>query len=837
MADAAGLVLHLDTDAASALHGTTATEVYAPSGPACHDAPDPACFRALFEVERSLTARARLTVTSDPAGCELFRLLHGVPDARLRFIPERLLGELLSLALTPTPAGTASPVLLAFNDYPVNEARSGGPLRVRSVLQAFGQPTVLLTLAARGQAVLLAPGLVQLAVPKTESQRAEEAESHSLTRHGLEDVLSAAHALHNEALTAATMALAPHAGCAVFSHCYLAPLIEPLHAAAPGLPVVYDSHNVEAALKAALLADHPAAAVLAAYVAEIEQRLVAAAAVVFCCCDADAAHFAPSARRIVTLPHGTSPQPGGTAPASPPHVGFLASAHPPNVAAARIIVDVLAPRFRDVTFDIVGSVCPMLEPADAPNVVLHGVVSEAQKHALIRGWYVALNPITLGGGSSVKLADYLANGVPSLNTPQGARGYPVAERGAGWIAELEDFPARLAALLDDPGRRQAMARAAAELGRERTWPTMAAPARQVIAQLMARHLATRATAPGARPNNRITPNAPPVMLRADRLALWAGTLPSRCLPLILGGEHRAGAIWAEQLHLVLPGTMRLLRLDLHASCGVEIAIYEAGNRGALVDRRAVDQTASERADITLPGPAAAFMVEIAARPTNGMALHAAAIILHDREGSTPDTDVTVNLDLLACHSAAMAPDTLQPGRCPSPTAPWAAAQVQRLADALVASGRAYDRVLSLRALAAPADFIIVAADPMRPFARARARALAHAYGIDVVLAGSAAVWLVPCRGACRSVQVGIAKILVAAAARCQALILPTLDAAEKCDAVLALALALKIPVIGPGNRAAIQICRMGTEKLCKIDNFPTALKKCHISHAGDTEKI
>ena len=821
MAEASDLVLHLDTSAASVLHDTKTTEVYAPSGSACDAAPDPPGFRALFEAERSLATRVRLTVTPDRAGYECIHLVYGVPAHRLRFIPEQMLGELLPLALTPAPAEAASaPILLACNDYPVDETPGGGSVRVRDALRAFGQPTVLLTLASRGGVTWLAPGLVQLAVPKTAAQRAEEAEARTFMRYGLQDVLSAAHALHNEALTAAVTAMAPRVGCAVFCHCYLAPLIEPLHAVAPEVPVVYDSHNVEATLKAALLAGHPAATAVAAYVAAIEQRLTAIAAVVLCCSDADAAWFAPFARQIVMLPHGMPPQPGGGMPASPPRVGFLGSAHPPNVAAARIIVDMLAPRFRDVTFDIVGSVCPMIEAAHAPNVVLHGVVSEARKRALVSRWYVALNPVALGGGACVKLADYLAHGVPSLNTPHGARGYPIAASGAGCIAELADFPATLAALFDDPERRQAMARAAEALGRERSWSIVAAPARQVIAALMAPRVATSADAPGRRAPTRTTPDSAPILARADVLANWAATLPTDCLPLFLGGAYRQGAVRAERLHLILPGTARTIRLGLRAPGDVEITVYDVSNHSAILDRRAVNPSDTEPVEIALSVPAAAFLVELAAQPPCGMELYAATIIPHGRQDANAEPNP--DLDLAACHRTGLAADSLQPERCPPPAAEWTAAQAQWLAGTLAASGRAYDRALALRALSATAGFVVVLADPARPLARARARALAHAYGTDVALADAATTWLVPRRGPCWSVPVGVAQLLVAAGSRCRALILPTPDAVGDDNATLAQA--LRIPVIGSGRGAEAQTRWIGTDGVTS-ERFDITLKR------------
>jgi len=484
LADSTDLVLHLDTAAADALGESSAAEVYAPDTPACDGAPDGAAFLIRLEAEAALTRRARLTITPDIAGREMIQLLHGVPDSRSRFVPDSWLGQILPLALTPAPDEGVNRILLAFNDYPVDNPRAGGQVRIRDSLSAFGQPTVLLTLAPRGRAVWLAPGVVQLSAPKSDPQRAEEAESRHLTGHGLEDILSAAHASRNQALAGAIAALAPRAACAIFHHCYLAPLIDPLRSAAPDLPMVYDSHNVEATLKATLLAGHPAIKALSRYVDAIERRLAAAADTVLCCSETDAAHFTGTARDIVMLPHGMAPRARRAAPGGPLTVGFLGSAHPPNLAAARYVIAELAPRFRHVKFDIAGAVCAGLESGGVDNVVLHGAVTEAQKHNLLQRWSLALNPVAEGGGASVKLADYLAHGLPSLSTPRAAAGYPLASRGAGAIADLVDFPAVIDRLLARPERLEAMRGAAAALGQERDWPVVATAARSRIAALM-----------------------------------------------------------------------------------------------------------------------------------------------------------------------------------------------------------------------------------------------------------------------------------------------------------------------------------------------------------------
>ena len=111
--------------------------------------------------------RARLIIAPDPIGSDIMRLLHGIAATRLRFIPDRLLGDILPIALAPTPPMNAPPILLAFNHYPVQLAQAGGAMRVRDALRAFAQPTVLLTVGQCGGATLLAPDLLQLTVPHT----------------------------------------------------------------------------------------------------------------------------------------------------------------------------------------------------------------------------------------------------------------------------------------------------------------------------------------------------------------------------------------------------------------------------------------------------------------------------------------------------------------------------------------------------------------------------------------------------------------------------------------------------------------------------------------------
>jgi hypothetical protein len=398
----ASVVLHLSADGAAALAGMDGlVEVYAPAELAlCRPGPeetgDADAWEALWRRERDLARRCRRLVVPDEEIALKARLLYGVGEDRLRHAPAEAVPGLVREALVaePAPPAPALGFTLALNDYLVIDRQIGGAVRVRQGLAALEADTVLLSVGIYGAVSFVAPRVLQVSVPKGAGQKTMEADLRALTGNGLEDIVSAMHAPAHGPLLVVAANLARRANVAVFEHCYLAPLLDVIHAAAPGLPVVYDAHNVEARLKRELLAGHPAEEALCGFVAEVERRLVDAAALVLCCSEADAAEFRPQARRVVMMPHGVPPALAPSPPAGGgvTRVGFLGSTHPPNVAAARFILDELAPRLPEVEFEILGSVCAGLTTL-LPNVVLRGAVSEAAKEAALKSWTVALNPV------------------------------------------------------------------------------------------------------------------------------------------------------------------------------------------------------------------------------------------------------------------------------------------------------------------------------------------------------------------------------------------------------------------------------------------------------------
>jgi glycosyltransferase involved in cell wall biosynthesis len=132
---------------------------------------------------------------------------------------------------------------------------------------------------------------------------------------------------------------------------------------------------------------------------------------------------------------------------------FLGSGHPPNREAANLISDRISREHPRVLFLIVGSVSGWFWNRYMPgNVLLMGMVSTPVKDFLLQTADFALNPMMTGSGTSLKLFDYLAAGLPVLSTSIGARGLDEEAMKALVLLEVEDFSRGLRELLSDPAR-------------------------------------------------------------------------------------------------------------------------------------------------------------------------------------------------------------------------------------------------------------------------------------------------------------------------------------------------------------------------------------------------
>jgi hypothetical protein len=100
---------------------------------------------------------------------------------------------------------------------------------------------------------------------------------------------------------------------------------------------------------------------------------------------------------------------------------FVGSAHAPNIAAGRWLA-ANAHLMPDSFVVLAGAHSDSVDTGGANNVRTLGTVGPDVLESLLSGASVAVNPMSGGSGSNLKLVEYFAAGAPVVSTPKGARG-------------------------------------------------------------------------------------------------------------------------------------------------------------------------------------------------------------------------------------------------------------------------------------------------------------------------------------------------------------------------------------------------------------------------------
>jgi len=234
---------------------------------------------------------------------------------------------------------------------------------------------------------------------------------------------------------------------------------------------IYNSYNCETDLYRSFHSISKSSKVIEDLVRNLEQDLCRHANLITVCAQEDLEAFQREflpVSPIVLVPNGYTPgAPCSDVPRQPDRVVFLGSAHKPNIDAVRYIVNEIAPRMRDVEFHLIGS-CHA--KGRAKNVVAHGIISHEAKEALLRSAAAAINPMTSGSGSSLKIADIASNGTPLISTDLGARGFGL-EQNVHYIPIDDKDPVRsIRGALDDAASLRLVATSSLEhFERNYTW--------------------------------------------------------------------------------------------------------------------------------------------------------------------------------------------------------------------------------------------------------------------------------------------------------------------------------------------------------------------------------
>ena len=356
--------------------------------------------------------------------------------------------------------------------FPVYPPRNGGQSRVFHLYRRVAEyvPVTLLTLCSAGEAgidVEIAPGLRELRIPKSDTHQRGERELERKLKASVADLYAIDHVMETAAYGAALRELSAAAELVIASHPYLYRAIRAVYRG----PLYYEAHNVELDMKRDVLREVTEARPWLELVEATEGECCRDAIGICACSCGDASRlealYRVSARAIAVVPNGVTAE---EIPTLDQHrrqriasrlsvVGpkgaalFMGSWHGPNIEAVRWIMEELAPACPLLNFWVVGSVCQYWKnfrnKSVPANVMLLGQLEEIDKNAVLSCARVALNPVTTGSGSNLKMAEYVVAGLPVVTTRFGCRGLDLADLPTIRVAGLDQFADQLMELVEN----------------------------------------------------------------------------------------------------------------------------------------------------------------------------------------------------------------------------------------------------------------------------------------------------------------------------------------------------------------------------------------------------
>lgn len=225
-------------------------------------------------------------------------------------------------------------------------------------------------------------------------------------------------------------------------------------------PRIYNSHNVEYDLYSKM--HNNGIDKISKVVKECENKVLKNIENIFTCSKEDAVRFSelyPYKNKFFIAPNGISAfSMDKKSEVVREGMIFMGSGHLPNVQAAEAIVNTIAPLFQDHQFDIIGN---CLKPGQyGSNVTAHGRLSDADRDTMLGSATFAINPLTMGGGSSLKVADFASHGLPMISTVLGVRGFDFVAGTHFFPLNMNDIHGSMQSAISSKAQAQQVANAA-----------------------------------------------------------------------------------------------------------------------------------------------------------------------------------------------------------------------------------------------------------------------------------------------------------------------------------------------------------------------------------------
>jgi len=357
------------------------------------------------------------------------------------------------------------PALLVLNDFSVANPAAGGEIRINRLYGNMAHRRRIVLICLNDERKLsrrnVAPCFLEISIPKTKAHLKEQNKISDRFWASTADIITSYMCGENRFLTATVSAAIKFSDIIILSHPYMAHLVSK----DVGIPVVYESLNYETSLKEEILLGHPNFKFLYQKVQEAERHAIDCSCLIISCSSDEL--YPDSGKPVFVVENGVEiPVDNKHVDLEPikrqmnghPAALFIGSSHTPNIEAADFIVDCLAEKLPHVYFMIIGSVCDALESATLPdNILLMGKVNAVEKNSLMRIADIAINPMSRGAGSNLKLADYFSAKLPTVTTPVGMRGYEIKHGEHSLVCELEGFSAAIVQLCVNPALSKTIA--------------------------------------------------------------------------------------------------------------------------------------------------------------------------------------------------------------------------------------------------------------------------------------------------------------------------------------------------------------------------------------------
>ncbi len=331
--------------------------------------------------------------------------------------------------------------LVVTSTFPIYPPRGGGQARtfhlykniaktIETEIVSFGLPE------DSPVSNLISPRLTECRVPK--SQRHQEMECNMQESAGtpITDIGMIYYSKDTPDYGSALKEAIDQSDCVVLSHPYLFYEVQKYIG---DKPFIYEAQDVEYIIKKEILANSKKKKEYLESVFEIEAECCRKSAFIATCSQEDSDTLAKlyhiSADKFLVVPNGVDVsqtiftpvdqrrQKQESAGLGNEKIGiFMGSWHGPNLEACEKIFE-LALLCPSVKFILMGSQCDFFDRRSVPsNIGMLGIVEEHIKNRVFSLADFALNPMTSGSGTNLKMFDYMAAGLPIITTEFGTRG-------------------------------------------------------------------------------------------------------------------------------------------------------------------------------------------------------------------------------------------------------------------------------------------------------------------------------------------------------------------------------------------------------------------------------